>query len=243
MAGSIQSGVRLSNMQQVTPKIVHMHIPKTAGTSIKSAFVAHYDLSRVCRAVLEPEFAEINPDDYDFFTGHIGFDLASQFGHPIVSVLRDPIDRFISVYYYWRQLYETENRRDPGIVAAHSLSLDEFAERFDESKLIQQFYNQMTWQFAGSFNLNDRRKRIELTQAEVLELAQANMQKCAVVGRKEDLPGFVSDCRKTLGIELDIDKLNVTAKRPHIDEVPLSTRRRIAQWVPLDLELYWSRLK
>jgi hypothetical protein len=225
------------------PKVVHLHIPKTAGTAVNHAFFKLYDSSRICPARYEPEFKSIEPEAFDFFTGHIGFDVASLLHLPIVCLLRDPIDRFISVYYYWRQLYEKERRRDFGIQAAHSLSLEEFVERFDEASMAEEFYNRMTWQFAASHHLGSRRDYICLSRGELLDLARSNLSKCAVVGRQENMAGFVADCKRTLGIELEVDFKNVTAQRMAADDVPLSIRRRIADWVQLDLELYWSLTK
>ena len=222
------------------PKIVHMHIPKTAGTSVNGAFFALYGKARICPARYEPDFKDVDLDGYDFFTGHIGYDVASKLGPPVVCLLRDPIDRFISVYYYWRQLYEKENRRDWGVRTAYALSLDEFVERFDEVALIEEFFNRITWQFAHSFHMSARRARIDVTRAELLKRAQDNMAKCAVVGRQEDMPRFVADCRERLGITLNVGRYNVTSRRADYDSVPLSVRRRIATWVELDLELYWS---
>lgn len=227
-------------MQQSAPRLVHLHIPKTAGTSLTRAFVALYDMDRVCPARYEPEFEGVNIADFDFFTGHIGFTCAARFDAPIVCLLRDPVDRFVSVYFYWRQLVESENRKEWGPRAAYALSLEEFAERFDESSLTEELYNRITWQIASSFHFSERRRMMGVTQAELLEKAIANLRKCAVVGRVEDMAGFVRDCRNTLGVELDIGRLNVTKNRPSASQVPLSVRRKIMQWVPLDLELYWS---
>lgn len=224
-------------------KLVHMHIPKAAGTSVNSAFFSLYDESRICPARYEPEFKEIDKSDYDFFTGHIGFNLAKDLGAQVFCLLRDPIDRFISVYYYWRQLYEKEKRRQWGPVTANALSLEEFVERFDEVALTEEFYNRMTWQVASSFHISERRRLVATTRTDLLEQATANLRKCAVVGRTEDMPRFVADCREVLGVELEVGQENVTARRPRYSEVSLDVRRKIARWVQLDLELYWSVAK
>lgn len=227
-------------MQNPVPRIVHMHIPKTAGTSVNSAFFSLYEKDRICAARYEPGFKRVDAAAFDFFTGHIGFTCASGLDAHIVCLLRDPIDRFISVYYYWRQLYEKENRREWGPYTANALSLDEFAERFDEPSLIEEFYNRITWQVASSFHVAERRRLVGLDRGALLERARGNLRKCAVVGRIEDIPGFVRDCRDVLGIGLEIGQENVTRKRPRSSQVSLDTRRKITRWVELDLELYWS---
>ncbi len=221
------------------PRIVHLHIPKTAGTSLKVALREHYDPSRCFPAVYETEFASVNPRDYDLFSAHIGFELASSLQASIICLLRDPVDRFISVYYYWRRLVATENRTEVGPVAASSLSLEEFVERFDEPGLTEEFYNRATWQLALSHQLIRRRENIAMTRSELLTKAKENLGKCDVVGRVENMPEFVRQLKEKLGVSLSVDRYNVTS-RPSVAEVPLSTRRRIADWLQLDLELYWS---
>ncbi len=220
-----------------------MHIPKTAGTSVNAAFFKLYERERICPARYENEFSDIDPESFDFFTGHIGFEMASSLNLPIVCLLRDPIDRFISVYYYWKHLYEKEQRRDWGIQAAHALSLEDFVERLDEVALVEELYNRTTWQLASSHHLSNRRNHIGLSRDGLLDLARRNLAKCAVVGRQENMPKFMSDCQQALGINLAVGFNNVTAQRKAIDEVSLSIRRRIADWVQLDLELYWSLSK
>lgn len=226
-------------MSSKPPRIVHMHIPKTAGTSVNEAFYKIYGKDGICPARYEPEFVDQNISDYSFFTGHIGFDLASALDANIVTVLRDPVDRFISVYYYWRQLHEG-GRMEWGPRTAAAMSLEEFAGYFGENALIEEFFNRVTWQVAFSHHLVRRRELLGITRAELLVRAKENLSKCAVVGCLEDIPKFVSDCRDVLGIELDVGEKNVTKKRKSADEVPDDLRRKITQWMPLDMELYES---
>lgn len=221
-------------------RLVHIHIPKTAGTSLNVALQRQFPADRQCKATYRPEFIGIDIKKYDFFAGHIGFDLAKSLNARTIAVLRDPIDRFVSVYWYWRQLVEKENRKEPGPVAAAALSLEEFVERFDEPALVEEFYDRVTWQIHSDFHLPQRRTKIALTRAELLAGAKENLRKIDVVGRQEDMNDLVAQCRQVLGIDLDIGHANVTAHRTRKDDMSRSLRRRISDWVQLDLELYWS---
>lgn len=224
----------------MTTRIVHMHIPKTAGTSVNRAFESHYAQERVFTGSYEPDFNAIDVHKYDFYRGHIGYELASTLEANIVCVLRDPIDRFLSVYYYWQQLYQDQQVQRSGVKAAAILSLDEFVERFDEIALIEELYNRMTWQVACDYRWEFRRDYLEFKSEEILQRALQNLNDCAVVGRLENMPRFAKDVYDRLGVKLDIDHINVTRKKTSKKSIPLSTRRKIMDWVHWDLELYWS---
>jgi len=216
-----------------------MHIPKTAGTSVNEAFYKIYGKGGICPARYEPEFKDHNIADYSFFTGHIGFDKASSLDAHIVTVLRDPIDRFISVYYYWRQLHEG-GRMEWGPRTAAAMPLEEYVEYFGESALIEEYFNRITWQVAYSHHLVRRRDLLGINRSELLARAKDNLSKCAVVGCLEDIPKFASDCYEVLGIKLDVGEKNVTKKRKSADEISPELRRKIASWMPLDIEIYES---
>ena len=56
------------------------------------------------------KYKDVNPDEYDVFSGHYGYHTAATLGGDMITVLRSPVDRFLSVYYFWRQLHEVESR-------------------------------------------------------------------------------------------------------------------------------------
>lgn len=221
-------------------RLVHIHIPKTAGSSLNVALRKSFPVERQCKATFRPEFEGIDISKYDFFAGHIGFDHAKSLQARTITVLRDPIDRFVSVYWYWRQLVEKENRKEPGPKAAAALSLDEFTERFDEPALIEEFYDRMTWQLHSDFHLPKRREKIAVPRAELLAGAKENLRTIDVVGRQEDMDDLAMQCRKVLGIEVEIGRTNVAAYRTQKQDLSRALRRRITDWVQLDLELYFS---
>lgn len=229
-----------TNRDQGALRLVHIHIPKTAGTSLNVALQQNFPSSRQCYATYSEEFSKIDITKYDFFAGHIGFDLAKSLNARTITVLRDPIDRFVSVYWFWRQIREQENRPELGPMAAAALSLEEFVERFDSPPMLEEFYDRMTWQLHSDFRIHQRHKHITVPRADLLAGAKKNLKTVDVVGRQEDMDGLAAQCKKVLGIEIEVGRTNVTAHRTRKDDMSRILRRRISDWVQLDLELYWS---
>jgi Sulfotransferase family len=222
-------------------RIVHLHIPKTAGTAFRSAFqkaaggklriFPHYD---------ERQYAGIDPSRFDFFSGHIGFETAAKLGGEIITVLRNPIDRFISVYYFWRQLYEKGIERNHKTILAHKFSLSEFVKIRDEPFVMEALYNTMTWQIAHGTSLAHRRKLREAgkTDDEVFELAVENLSTFSLVGVQERLELFEAAMVQRFSVPVTIRKINVTEARPGVEDIGAATISAIHDWSFLDLRLY-----
>jgi hypothetical protein len=126
-----------------------MHIPKTAGTALRSAFSSpgqqklrvfpHYD---------ERLILDANPADFDVFSGHYGFKTASRLEGDIITVLRHPVERFVSVYYFWRALFDKKVDVGHKTKLTKLYSLEDFVCLQDEWLLMEEFFNRMTWQVA-----------------------------------------------------------------------------------------------
>jgi hypothetical protein len=222
-------------------RIVHLHIPKTAGTAFRSAFQKAADGKlRIFPHYDERQYAGIDPSGFDFFSGHFGFETAAKLGGEIITVLRNPIDRFISVYYFWRQLYEKGIERNPKTILAHKFSLGEFVKIRDEPFAMEALYNTMTWQIAHGTSLAHRRKLRELgkTDDEVLQLALDNLATFSLVGVQERIEVFESAMLRRFSIPLQIRKINVTEARPGVEDIGAGTISAIHDWSFLDLRLY-----
>ena len=220
---------------------MHIHVPKTAGTALRTAFGKQLEGKvKIFPHWQEQKFAEINPDDYDFYSGHIGFSTAKRLNGQIVTILRHPIDRFLSVYYFWRQLYETGVEKTKNTELAHKFKLEEFVRIKDYPGLIEEFFNRATFQIAFGSSLN---QRIELrlkgfTENEIFDLAAKNLAGFKAVGIQENMGPFVDAINRLFGVTLNIEKVNVTGKRAGVSDIPVATRHAIQDWVYMDLELY-----
>ena len=222
-------------------RIVHMHIPKTAGNSFKTAMEqSSIRNMRVFPHWHEEEYHSFSPEDYDFYSGHIGYDTARKIGGEIISVFRHPVDRFISVYYFWRYLHNANIEVREATVIASKYSLEEFAKIRDVMALSEELDNRMTFQTAfGSGSRHRQRLRTEgKTDEAIFTMAARNVETFPVIGIQENLQEFETNIRKRYGVDLSIGSINQTEKRLPIEDISFSTKSRILEWVYMDLELY-----
>jgi hypothetical protein len=228
-------------MSTAETRILHIHIEKTGGTALRMAlqralgpgakrFPQHH----------ESKLADIVPDEWDLISGHFGYGRLAPLGGRLVVLLRDPVDRFMSVYYYWREVHARGINPTRQTRLATEYSLIDFIAVKDEVSLLEQFFNRMTWQLADTFSLNGRQRlRSEGTSDRtLLALAIQNLRACDVVGVQERMDAFAGQFERRIGRKLVIEKLNVTQDREPLAALPAETRRRIMDWIYLDVELY-----
>jgi hypothetical protein len=222
-------------------RILHLHIPKTAGTAIKIAVMSVNGSGiAVFPRYDEAGLKTVPPDDYDFYSGHFGYSSAAAIGGRMITVLRDPIDRFVSVYYFWRQLHEREVERNRKTALAVNYSLHDFATLQDELFLSEEFFNRCTWQLAHGSSIQHRQALHDqgVTERQVLDRARDNLANFAAVGFQDDIAPFNAAVNRLFGLNLLVRRVNVTQGRVAVADVPAATRRLIERWCYLDIELY-----
>jgi hypothetical protein len=233
-------------MPELKNRIIHLHVPKTAGTALRSAFHRRFQGKlRIFGEWSENKYDGINPEDYDFYSGHIGFATATRLQGDVVTVLRHPVDRFISVYHFWRQLHRTGNEKSVNTELASKYSLEDFVAITDQIGMIEEFQNRCTFQLAYGTSIAQRKKlRLDgLNDDAIFKMAVENLNKIKVVGIQEQLGKFAKAICDTFDVTLDIPKVNVTTDRPEVSSIPVSTLRRIQAWLYMDLELYQEALR
>jgi hypothetical protein len=228
-------------LQALSTRLLHLHVPKTAGTAVRAA------LERACNGTLrvfphydEHKYKDLDSSKYDVYSGHYGFKTATGIGGDIITVLRHPVDRYLSVYYFWRQLYESGAEVSPNTTIASKYSIDDFVTVRDEPFIVEEFANRVTWQIAhGSSFAHRRELRLQgKTDEDVFRMALDNLSTFAVVGVQEDLPTFTDRFAEKYNFALKVDRINVTKSRVSAKDVSVAALRRIQDWVYLDLELY-----
>lgn len=219
--------------------IIHLHVPKTAGTTLRGA------LERSVRRVLvgNPDFS-FEADKHanvDVFSGHFGFRGASTVTGDIITVLRDPTDRFLSFYYYLVQLHNSGKEISDRTTLAAKYGLERIVELFDCEHFVEPLFNGMTWQLAYGNLMRERieyRKNHSPSDDALLQAAKDNIDRFTIVGMQDLMPRFWKAIEARYGMTLDPHNENTNSERIAMDDVPRHIREKINNWIYLDVELY-----
>lgn len=89
----------------VEPKIIFLHIPKTAGQSVHAALENAYGSDAVCPARVNEQLRRFTIKElnrYKVFSGHLDWSMLDCIQGPkyVFTVLREPMDRILSFYFY-----------------------------------------------------------------------------------------------------------------------------------------------
>ncbi len=217
------------------PRIGIVHIPKTAGTWLRNSLIDVYGWRSVCPYVFEGQYPENRSEleSYRIISGHFGYRYASRLGVPLVTVLRDPYDRLISLYYYWREV-------PGGSELAKRFPFEEFLGMVHEPEVLMNVVNTQTYQIALGHRLADRARLASLTPDEVLSKAKENLEKFSVVGITEDIPALTRGMREVLGIPIGTVRRhdNKTGSRPKKGDMDQRLIEKMTPCVELDVQLY-----
>jgi hypothetical protein len=229
-------------------RVVHLHIPKTAGSALAAAFAeAFKNRLQIYPERFESRYSQADYHDNNFYTGHIGFKVASEIGGDFITVLRDPVDRFLSTYYFLRQLYNSGAELTHKASLTARYDLDQFVRIRDEPILHQELLNRMTWQIAYSHRLELRKDLIDagVDGGELVRVAIANLRTFAIVGVQSDMASLAESIRQRYDVTLSIGRTNVTHSRLARADVSAQTLEHIEWWVQLDQELYrtWMSMR
>jgi hypothetical protein len=218
--------------------LLFLHVPKAGGTALAGAMSTRFgaDESVDTYYAYDPDDEELNAAR--FVTGHVSMSILERFERPpyTVTMLRDPIERALSMYSYLRELDEpTEPRprlevHDRSVRLARQHSLDEFIAVAPE---LAEFYLG-SWQarmLSGS-RLDGR----DGTLAEAI----AGLGRCDFVGlaeRPEESADWLSH-RLGWAPLTPLPRVNVTQRRVRREDVSPAAMEALLELTSLDRELY-----
>ncbi len=223
----------------MTPQIIFIHIPKAAGSSLIESLIAPNvdDLRHVgnLRSYLKNR-------DADGVRGHnpYGFHYFTRRPVKYITVLRDPVERAVSWYYFIKGLVRTDLwKRHRLRDYADSVTLVEFYENPELSNL-------QTRQLAGLFyhKAYPVFHRSSLFRRRLMHAAKTHLDECAAFGLQSRFDESVRLFQHTFGwshFNAASRHMNKTRKRPsleEIDDLNPAVLPALHEACELDYELY-----
>jgi len=227
------------------PRIVFFHLPRTGGTSLsKDTLFPNFSKSRWCNVNFAPDIEPLHgahdplkwPEwrrkRIRLLAGHMPFGFAKHFPGPseYVTLIRDPIARTISDYYFCRK-----HPSNPAHEAATTLSLVEFVERgygFSQNCYARWLSNEP---FGAKFRDAD----------EMLQQAMTNLSQFSFIGITEQFDVAVRRLCQKYGLvphaTTSVNRNAATPKTRHVSAEEYGVLRRANA---LDLVIYkecWRR--
>ena len=204
----------------IQPRTVFDHIPKTAGTSVRTAMAKAFGEAGDLPETPCPHHIAIREArQRRYIAGHLWFYPGEALapGWLYATVLRDPIDRFLSQYFFYRQHRAqvlAGTIRFPEVVAAVHLDLVDYLEHPHVAELARDYQaRHFAWRM---HNAPER-----LTDHQLFDLAVASLQEYDVVGVFADLQAFVDlYCDQVGAPRQELPHVNATMDRPDVQELP-----------------------
>lgn len=215
---------------------IFLHVPKTAGTTLNRLIEWEYPLSKMYS--IDPVFyewsaAHLRKRSSDqlkrirIFKGHMTFGLHEVLPQPAtyITILRDPVDRTLSAYYFMRNyklhpLYWRFRRE--------KWTLEDFVRRSPRDNVQSKI-------LAGA-------EYREPCTAEIFARAKENLlQYFSVVGLSERFEESLALMKLRFGWKLQrYSRFNVTRTRPGKADIPQATLDLIEEKESFDIALYES---
>lgn len=235
-----------------SPTVVFIHIPKTAGSSLRSAMTSvltgnellsvypRAEWATPARAV--PDLPSERREAARLVFGHFSHGLHRHFSQPTAyaTVVRDPVERVLSAYFH--EVRGIERRRVDGrpltrwqqAIAEDEIDPVAYARGRPPGRRVAHTQNLQTRMIAGVMHVDGDPEHPDL-----LELALANLPSFAVLGTTQRLGDVAVHLVDAIGVDADLDvpELNRNVGRPRAGDLERADIEEIRDHNRLDVEL------
>ncbi len=224
--------------------IFFLHIPKTAGTSVRQIITQAIKPAAVLVPQSPLQVTYLTDHDlsvYPLIAGHAGFALIRRLRPPVqtITFLRDPVARVVSQYRYFVDCArDTSTKLNPYGSILRGRSLEEMLQD-PSDPFVELFFRELqTFSLHSDGWMYYRKAVAHLPRSEVLEQAKRNLEKIDVLGLVERMDESVRRMRAHFGwpeVEVPHEMRSSTGSAV---EISPKLAGLIREHNPMDVELY-----
>ncbi len=232
--------IQKNSLVPKTRRSIFDHVPKTGGTSVRAAFecATGYRNGLVNINTTYPHHIVVRSTVSPFLAAHIWFYAGEKLSKAIyyATLLREPVDRFVSQYYYHRQ-FATEicssSVQDSVINASAAMDLERFLS--DQSDEVRRCYSNMQ---ASHYAARLSERPEDLSDSALLDAAITSLEDYDLVGVYSEIQTFFDRYCLAMGVPpRPLPTLNATSGRSSVSDLPARVRDKLIAANSVDLAL------
>ncbi|MEL6223258.1 MAG: sulfotransferase family 2 domain-containing protein [Cyanobacteria bacterium J06627_8] len=222
-----------------------LHIPKTAGSTLTSILDANFHVDDIFPDNVIGRYPPEELERYRFFRSHYDHQIHRFFKTPpyFITILRDPIDRAISLYEFWKRARlrnQPDDKPLSDLLKSATLGGLEAFTCYDDPQVHSRTCNRQVRQLAIGVGGLGPDPSIAFSDDELLAMAKKNLDDHLFVGLTERFQDSVFLLAYIFGwypIE-NYQSLRVASKRSRKEDIPQNTLDVVASVNQLDIALY-----
>lgn len=264
--------VRKKSAETKSMLYIYQHTPKTGGSSLKRAIESQYKKNELLyiydieNRVTQKDFAWYQKYYDDLpnkkkqslkcILGHSAGGFAGAVHQPftVFTLLRDPVDRALSLYYYGISLPDDTIYKFARIIKKYNLTLEQifsddlknYIPADDPYSPFNEFFNgqirsilrPLRHQLRWFENLSGDKNQVQYEQ-EALDAAFDLIERYYVIGFQEQFNDSIELFAHKFGWKGDLyHRINITTKRLLVNEITSGLKQKIIEHNQLDFALY-----